>query len=37
MNKNGFKLRMSSNWLMGKGFHKRQVMSLSFMTLGFVQ
>jgi hypothetical protein len=37
MNKNGLKLRMSSNWLIGNGFYKRQVMNLSFMTLGFVQ
>jgi hypothetical protein len=37
MKKKGFKLRMSSKWLMGKGFYKRQVMNLSFTTLGFVQ
>jgi hypothetical protein len=37
MKKNGFKLRMSSKLLIGKGFYKRQVLSLSFMPLGFVQ
>ena len=37
MKKNGFKLRMSSKWLIGNGFCKRQVMNLSVMTPGFFQ
>ena len=37
MRKNGFELCMSSKWLIGNDFYKRQVSNLSFMTLGFVQ
>jgi hypothetical protein len=37
MKNNGFKLRMSYKLLICNSFYKRQMMNLSFMTLGFVQ
>lgn len=37
MKKNGFKLCMSSKWLIGKGFYKGQVLNLSFMASGCVR
>ncbi len=37
MKKNGSELCMSSKWLIGNGFYKRQVLNLSFMTPGFVR
>jgi hypothetical protein len=37
MKKNGFKLRMSSKWLICNGFYKGHVLTVSFMARGSVR